>query len=86
MIGDDRCFQSQGFGGDLPIDCLMRFGRTADALGTAIVVVDVLGCGVPHQKERRRALYLDDGFEPLPFNPLRERPEAIFQMADRFTE
>lgn len=71
MIGVDRHLQGRGFGGDLLIDCLVRLVGAAEALGIAVVMLDVLDCGVPEQVERRRALYVDYGFEPLPSNPLR---------------
>ncbi|WP_442679837.1 GNAT family N-acetyltransferase [Sphingomonas sp. ASY06-1R] len=71
MIGVDRRFQGRGHGGDLLIDCLIRVLGAADALGIAMILLDVLDCGDPTQVERRRALYLSYGFAPLPSHPLR---------------
>lgn len=71
MIGVDRRFQGQGYGGDLLADCLLRLARASDALGIAMVLLDVLDCGDPDQVARRRALYTGYGFQPLPSQPLR---------------
>lgn len=71
MIGVDRRFQGRGHGGDLLVDCLMRLAGAADALGIAVVMLDVLDCGDPAQVARRLALYTSYGFEPLPSNALR---------------
>jgi ribosomal protein S18 acetylase RimI-like enzyme len=71
MIGVDRGFQGKGFGGDLLIDCLRRLAQASEALGVAVVVLDVLDCGDPEQVARRLALYRSYGFEPLPATPLR---------------
>ena len=71
MIGVNRRFQGRGHGGDLLIVCLTRLARAAEALGVAIVMLDVLDCGDPAQVERRRKLYIGYGFAPLPSQPLR---------------
>ncbi len=71
MIGVDRRFQGQGYGGDLLVDCLKRLARAADALGIAIVMLDVLDCGDPEQVARRLALYTSYGFAPLASDGLR---------------
>lgn len=71
MIGVDRRYQGRGYGGDLLVDCLTRLAGAADALGLAVVMLDVLDCGDPAQVARRRALYVGYGFEPLPSNDLR---------------
>jgi ribosomal protein S18 acetylase RimI-like enzyme len=71
MIGVDRRFQGRGYGGDLLVDCLARLAHVADALGIAVVMLDVLDCGNPEQVARRRALYTGYGFQPLPSNDLR---------------
>lgn len=68
MIGVDRRYQGKGFGGDLLVDCLTRLACAADALGIAVVMLDVLDCGDPEQLARRRALYTGYGFMPLPSN------------------
>lgn len=71
MIGVDRRFQGRGYGGDLLIDCLRRLAQASEALGVAVVMLDVLDCGDPEQVERRLALYKGYGFAPLASNPLR---------------
>lgn len=71
MIGRDRRYAGQGFGGDLLVDALRRIDRAADALGIAVVMLDVLDCGDPERVGRRKALYESYGFLPLPSNPLR---------------
>src|SRR5690606_27132366 len=71
MIGVDRTFQGKGYGGDLLIDCLRRLAQAGEALGVAMVMLDVLDCGDPQQVDRRLKLYRSYGFEPLPSNPLR---------------
>lgn len=71
MIGVDTRFQGRGYGGDLLVDCLMRLAGAAEALGIAVVMLDVLDCGDPEQVARRLALYTSYGFAPLPSNGLR---------------
>ncbi|MFV1920975.1 GNAT family N-acetyltransferase [Sphingomonas sp. MJ1 (PH-R8)] len=71
MIGVDRRFQGRGYGGDLLLDCLARLAHAADALGIAVVMLDVLDCGNPEQVAKRGALYTGYGFQPLPSHPLR---------------
>ena len=71
MIGVDRRFQGRGYGGDLLVDCLTRLAGAADALGIAVVLLDVFDCGDPERVAKRRALYTGYGFEPLPSNDLR---------------
>jgi ribosomal protein S18 acetylase RimI-like enzyme len=71
MIGVDRRFQGRGYGGDLLVDCLARLAGAADALGIAVVLLDVFDCGDPEKLAKRRALYTGYGFEPLPSNALR---------------
>ncbi|HEX8415498.1 MAG TPA: GNAT family N-acetyltransferase [Sphingomicrobium sp.] len=71
MIGVDSRFQGRGYGGDLLVDCLTRLASAADALGIAVVMLDVLDCGNPEKIAKRRALYTSYGFEPLPSNELR---------------
>ena len=71
MIGVDSRFQGRGYGGDLLVDCLTRLASVANALGIAVVVLDVLDCGNPEKVAKRRALYTSYGFEPLPSNELR---------------
>lgn len=71
MIGVDTRFQGKGYGGDLLVDCLTRLAGAADAIGIAVVMLDVLDCGDPVQVAKRLALYTSYGFEPLPSNRLR---------------
>jgi ribosomal protein S18 acetylase RimI-like enzyme len=71
MIGVDRRFQRRGHGGDLLADALLRLARASDALGIAVVLLDVLDCGDPASVARRVALYTSYGFQPLPSRPLR---------------
>lgn len=71
MIGVDQKFQGRGYGGDLLIDCLRRLAQASQAIGLAVVMLDVLDCGDANQFERRRALYKGYGFEPLAGNPVR---------------
>ena len=71
MIGVDGRFQGRGYGGDLLVNCLARLAGAAEALGIAVVMLDVLDCGDPEKVARRLALYTSYGFEPLPSNGLR---------------
>lgn len=71
MIGVDNSFQGKGYGGDLLVDCLRRLAQASEALGIAVVLLDVLDCGSPDQVKRRLALYRGYGFEPLSTQPLR---------------
>lgn len=71
MIGVDSRFQGQGYGGDLLVDCLKRLVVAADALGIAVVMLDVLDCGNPDTVAKRVALYTGYGFERLASNGLR---------------
>ena len=65
MIGVDARFQGQGHGAILLMDCFRRVVRAAELLGIAVVMLDILNCGDPVAVERRKALYLRYGFEPL---------------------
>lgn len=71
MIGVDSRFQGQGHGGDLLVDCLARLVSAADALGIAVVMLDVLDCGDPERVAKRLTLSTSYGFEPLLSNGLR---------------
>lgn len=71
MIGVDQTFQGKGYGGDLLVDCLRRLAQASEALGLAVVMLDVLDCGDARKVERRLTLYRSYGFGPLPSNPLR---------------
>ena len=71
MIGRDRRYAGGGYGADLLADALTRLGRASETLGLAVVVLDVLDCGDAARTARRKALYLDYGFQPLPSQPMR---------------
>lgn len=71
MIGRDQKFRGGGHGSDLLVDALRRIVQAADALGIAVVMLDVLDCGDPGRVASRKALYEAFGFSPLPSNPLR---------------
>ena len=71
MIGRDQKFSGGGYGGDLLVDALRRIEVAADAIGVAVVMLDVLDCGDPDRVARRKALYESYGFLPLASNPLR---------------
>jgi GNAT superfamily N-acetyltransferase len=71
MIGVDQRYTGQGYGGDLLVDALTRIAKTAEEIGIAVAILDVLDDGDPDQVERRQALYAKYGFQSLPSNPLR---------------
>ncbi len=71
MIGRDQKFRGGGYGGDLLVDALRRIAVAADAIGVAVVMLDVLDCGDPDRVTRRQALYESYGFQALASNPLR---------------
>lgn len=53
------------------VDVLRRIASVADAIGVAVVMLDVLDCGDPDRVARRKALYESYGFQPLVSNLLR---------------
>lgn len=71
MIGRDQKFRGGGYGGDLLVDALRRITVAADAIGVAVVILDVLDCGEPDRVVRRKALYESYGFQSLASKPLR---------------
>lgn len=71
MIGVDTRYAGHGYGGDLLADALLRVSQAAVNVGIAVVVLDVLDDGNPDLVARRKALYAEYGFEPLPSDPLR---------------
>lgn len=71
MIGRDQKFRGGGYGGDLLVDALRRIAAAAEAIGVAIIMLDVLDCGDPSLVARRKALYESYGFQGLVSNPLR---------------
>lgn len=71
MIGVDKRHQGRGYGGDLLIDALKRILAASEALGVAMIMLDVLDCGVASQVKKRADLYASYGFSPLVSDPLR---------------
>ncbi|GEM_PF-3840995 len=71
MIGVDRRFQDQGYGGMLLVDALRNCAFAAKAIGIRLALLDVLDCGSLEQVQRRLDLYAGYGFQPLPSAPLR---------------
>jgi len=71
MIGRDRRYRGAGHGADLLVDALKRIALAADALGIAVVMLDVLDCGDPERVARRMRMYEDFGFAALPSDPRR---------------
>ena len=71
MMARDKRYSGQGFGGILLINALKRVAFAADAIGIAVVRLDVFDCGDPERVARRKALYETFGFTALPSNPLR---------------
>ena len=71
MIGVDAGHQGHGYGGDLLVDALARIVQAADAIGIAVVILDVLDDGDADQVARRKTLYEGYGFQPQPSRPLR---------------
>lgn len=71
MMGVDARFAGRGYGRDLLMDALLRLRRLSREIGTAVVMLDVLDCGDPARRERRRALYVRFGFMPLQVDPNR---------------
>lgn len=71
MIGVDKRYAGQGYGGDLLADALTRIARAANQLGIAVVILDVLDDGNEDTVKKRIALYKRYGFLPLHSQPLR---------------
>ncbi|OYU18497.1 MAG: GNAT family N-acetyltransferase [Rhodobacteraceae bacterium PARR1] len=53
------------------VAALRRIAVAADAIGVAVVMLDVLDCGDPDRVARRKTLYESYGFQSLASNPLR---------------
>jgi len=70
-IGVDVRHQGQGLGSLLLADAIQRLARASDLLGMAVILLDVLDCGDPVAVQRRLALNVSYGFQPLPTEPLR---------------
>ncbi len=71
MTGRYQNFRGGGYRGDLLVDALRRIAPAADAIGVAVVMLDVLDCGDPDRVARRKELYESYGFQGLTSNPLR---------------
>lgn len=71
MIGVDKRHAGKGYGGDLLVDALKRIATAADAIGLAVVMLDVLDDGDAEAIARRKRLYHSYGFQPLTDNSLR---------------
>lgn len=71
MIGVDHRHAGQSYGADLLADALVRVAGAADQLGIAVVILDVLDDGNAETVDRRLALYVRYGFQPLLSQPLR---------------
>ncbi len=71
MIGVDQRHTGKGFGGDLLVDALKRIAGAAEAIGLAVVMLDILDDGDATAIARRKRLYESYGFQPLAEKPLR---------------
>jgi ribosomal protein S18 acetylase RimI-like enzyme len=71
MIGVDSRYSGRGYGADLLADALLRIAAAADAIGIAVVMLDVLDDGNASLVARRKALYEKYGFRALQSDPLR---------------
>lgn len=71
MIGVDNRHQGKGYGGDLLVDVLRRIAGAAANIGIAVVMLDVLDDGDADRTARRKTLYEEYGFIPLPSQPPR---------------
>ncbi|WP_187968422.1 GNAT family N-acetyltransferase [Aquibium microcysteis] len=71
MIGRDKRYRGAGHGAHLLVDALKRIAMAADALGLAIVMLDVLDCGNPEKVAMRKRMYMGFGFTALASDPLR---------------
>jgi ribosomal protein S18 acetylase RimI-like enzyme len=71
MIGRDERYRGDRYGSDLLVDALRRIAHAAEAMGVAVVMLDVLDCGDPDRVARRKALYESFGFISMPSSELR---------------
>lgn len=71
MIAVDQTQQGRGLGRVLLADALTRALAAADQIGVKAVVLDVIEDGGPEIAERRRAFYVQMGFQPFPSRPSR---------------
>ena len=66
MLGVSTRYQGAGLGRALLVDAFKRVLATADQIGVAFLVLDVLDEGGPVEIERRKRFYLRLGFEEFP--------------------
>jgi len=71
MMGVDHAYHGEGIGSILLADALGGAYQTTRAMGTAMVVLDVLNCGIPENIDRRQNFYIKHGFLSMPSDPLR---------------
>jgi len=71
MIGRDIRFKGSGLSADLLVDCLRRIAHISEQLGLAVAILDILDDGDAEAVDRRKAIYVGFGFQPLPSQPLR---------------
>jgi ribosomal protein S18 acetylase RimI-like enzyme len=71
MIGVDQRFQGKGLGGIMLVEALKKLASASEALGIAVVLMDVLDCGDDVATSRRLELYQSYGFQRLENTPLR---------------
>lgn len=71
MMGRDERYRGHRYGSVLLADALRTLARAADAIGMAVVMLDVLDCGDAGRTARRRAIYEGFGFKPLASDPMR---------------
>jgi ribosomal protein S18 acetylase RimI-like enzyme len=71
MIGIDRKFAGCGLGDLLLVDALKKIAESAERLGIAVILLDILDCGNSELVEKRKKLYKSRGFIALPSNELR---------------
>ena len=71
MIAVDHRCQGQGTGRIILADALKRAAIAADQIGLKAVILDVIEDGGAEITEKRRAVYVAMGFQPLPSRPVR---------------
>jgi GNAT superfamily N-acetyltransferase len=71
MLGVDQKYQGNGLGGVILIEALKKLAKASEAIGIAVVLLDVPNCGDEEVTNRRLALYQDYGFAPLQSLPFR---------------
>jgi len=71
MMGVDNSRQGEKIGAHLLADALKRILIGAEAVATAVVLLDVINCGDTDQIKRRTQFYQNFGFQPLESQPTR---------------